>query len=271
MSLRLGTVGPVGFADFNPPSWLECMKRLGCEAVQAYRNPQAGLSAEQIKQSLAAGGMPCDSIHTNYGPQYDPSAPDEPARRLAVENLKCEGRLASRLGGRIAVVHCSDLKSQGVSAAERTLRIDMLKKSIAELGQFGWSIGISYAFENLSPAHPIGGNVAELAGLLCEVNAPSAGMCFDVAHANLAGDPVKAVGETRGKIIYVHLSDNFGKTDDHKMPGHGSIDCKAVLTELVRCGYGNTIMLEVFYSEQQLKELIAAGFAGKLSELLEHP
>ncbi|MBI5724202.1 MAG: sugar phosphate isomerase/epimerase [Planctomycetes bacterium] len=269
MPIRLGTVGPVGFDDFNPPTWLECMRRLGCRAVQAYRNPAAGLSAGQIKELLASCQMPCDSLHAMYGPDCDPSNPDEQARRRAVENLKDEGRLAIELGGRIVVVHCSDAKPQGAGIQERRQRINRLKKSVEELGRFGQSVGVRYAFENLPPTHPAGSDVAKLAGLLAEVNAPFTGICFDVGHANLSGDPVSAARDAGKNVIYIHLSDNTGSGDEHKMPGHGSIGCKAVIAELIRSGYDGTILLEVFYPERRLNELIAAGFDRKLAELLK--
>ena len=119
MAIRLGTVAPIGFNDFPPAEWLACFRELGCQTVQAYRNQEAGLTLPQMKDAIAAGGMPCDSIHGIYGEEFDPSAPDEEARRFAVDTFKSEGDLALELGGPLVVVHCATIREDGISADER--------------------------------------------------------------------------------------------------------------------------------------------------------
>ncbi len=268
MAVRLATVAPVGFEEFPPDKWLVAYKRLGCTVVQVYRNQNADVSLGQIRETLEAGGMPCDSIHGLFGEEYDPSAPDEQARKFAVDTFRGDGELVKRLGGWLVVVHCSTIRREGISADERKNRVEQLKHSIDELGRFGESIGVKYAFENLPGYHPVGPDVGELAGIITEVAAPNTGICFDTGHANMVGDPAAMLAEAKGRLMYVHVSDNSGRGDEHLMPYHGTLDVQAVARTLREIGYDGTIMLEVFYSTEQLNELAEAGFADKLKQML---
>ena len=269
MSVRLGTVAPVGFQEFPPAPWLGCMRELGCAAVQVYRNQAAAVSRREIRDAIAAGGMPCDSVHGIFGEQFDPSSPLEQARRFAVDAYRAEGELAAEIGGPLVVVHCSTIRREGVSPQERLIRLAQLRKSILDLGFFGNDIGVRYAFENLPAYHPVGSDMAELAGLLRQSNAPSAGICLDSGHANMIGDPAQAVAQADGQIIYVHLNDNSGGADEHLMPTYGRVDMVALGRALHRAGYDGTLMLEVFYSLEDLRRLIGEGCAGRLRRIVD--
>jgi sugar phosphate isomerase/epimerase len=266
--IRLGTVAPIGFDDFDPGEWLACYREMGCQVVQAYRNQSRAVSLAQIQEGIAAGGLPCDSLHGIFGEEFDPSAPDETHRCFAVESHKREGELCQRLGGKLVVVHCATIRAHGVSAAERAQRVAQLKKSIEALGRFGADNDMIYAFENLPGYHAIGYDVAELAGILRDVAAPNTGMCFDSGHANMVCDPVAAVAQTAGQMIYAHISDNNGQADEHEMITCGSIDAEGLARALRGVGYDGTFMLEVFYPLQRLRALLAEGIADRLARIL---
>ncbi len=267
--VKLGTIAAIGFDEFDPPEWLGHYRQLGCEVVQAYRNQERSVSLNEMRDAIAAGGMPCDSLHGVFGEQFDPSNPDEEARRFAVDTYKQEAALADALGGKLVVVHCSTIREDGVSSEERAQRIEQLKKSVAELGAFGTGAGVRFAFENLPAYHAIGSDVAELAGILTEVNAPKTGMCFDSGHANMVGDPVAAVADTNGTMIYAHISDNSGNGDDHEMITRGTIDADALARALHSIGYDGTFMLEVFHPADRIAQLIDEGLAERLARLID--
>jgi len=268
MAIRLGTIAAIGFDEFDPAAWLGCFRQLGCTVVQAYRNQEIDVSVQQMRDAIAAGGMPCDSLHGVFGEKYDPSAPSETARLSAVDAYKTEGELALELDAPLVVVHCSAIRRDGVSASERALRIEHLKKSIVELGRYGEDAGVRYAFENLPGCHPVGSDAGELADILRELDAPHTGMCFDTGHANMVSDPVRQVRRTRGRLIYVHFSDNSGESDEHTMPTRGTIDCDGLAAALREIGYAGTLMLEVFHSVEQLRRLIDAGCRERLARIL---
>jgi sugar phosphate isomerase/epimerase len=126
MAIQLGTVAPIGFPDFPPADWLACFRRLGCTVVQAYRNQKADISLQEMKDYIAAGEMPCDSLHGVFGEEFDSSACSEPHRQFAADTYKKEGELARELGGPLVVVavpscatgsSASPSPSSGASAA----------------------------------------------------------------------------------------------------------------------------------------------------------
>jgi sugar phosphate isomerase/epimerase len=269
MSIRLGTVAPVGFHDFPPERWLPLMRQLGCEVVQVYRSQLTAVSRREIRDAIAAGGMDCDSLHGVYGDVFDPSSPLERSRRFAVEAYKAEGELALELGGPLVVVHCCTIRRQGIAAEERRLRVDQLRKSIQDLGLFGSTIGVRYAFENLPAYHPLGSDIGELAAILRDSQAQSVGMCFDTGHANMVTNPAEAVARADGRIIYVHLNDNDGKGDDHLMPTYGTVDMPALGAALHQARYDGTMMLEVFYGIEELQRYIGEGCADRLRAVVQ--
>jgi len=268
MAIRLGTVAPIGFEDFPPTQWLACLRAMGCTVVQAYRNQEVVVSVQQMKDYIAAGQMPCDSIHGVFGEEYDPSSPNETARGFAVDTYRKEGELALELGGDLVVVHCSSIRAGGVSAEERRLRTEQLRKSIADLGRFGSRVGVKYAFENLPRYHALGWDIAELAGILDDLGAADTGMCFDSGHALMTGDPVAGVHAAGDQIIYVHLSDNSSRADEHEMPTYGTLDTDRFAKALHDVGYSGTMMLEVFHSVGYLQHLVDNGCAERLARIV---
>jgi len=268
MAIQLGTIAAIGFEDIPAERHLPLFHELGCTVVQAYRNAKANISAAQMREALASGSMPCDSLHGIFGEEYDPSAPLESARQFAVETFKSEGRLCLELGGSLVVVHCSTIRREGIGAHERLIRVDQLKRSIEDLGRYGQEAGLRYAFENLPSYHALGSDVAELAGILRQVGAPNTGMCFDCGHANMAGDVPAAVRAGGEQIIYVHLSDNSGDADEHEMITCGRIDAPAMARALREIRYSGTMMLEVFHNEERLRQIIADGCAARLANLV---
>ena len=268
MAIRLGTVAPIGFDDFPAGQWLGRLRKLGCTVVQAYRRQDAGVTVWQMKDYLAAGHLPCDSIHGLFGPQYDPSSTDETVRQFTVETYRSEGRLLLELGGSLVVVHCSPRQDTPVSPDQYRMQLDCLRRSAAELGDYGERIGVTYAFENLPPYHGVGRDPAELARLLADLAAPHTAMCFDTGHALMNGDAAAAIMAAGRQIAYVHFSDNSGLADEHEMPTRGKLDCDAVADALAAVGYSGTLMLEVFRPIAALDEMIAANYAGRLAAIV---
>lgn len=275
MALKLGTVAPIGFDDFATPEWMQHMRELGCSTAQIYRNRNGNdsqhsgaVTTGQIKEYLAEADLPCDSLHAFYGNDLDVSTPDEASRKKAIKMMQEEGNLALELGGPLVVVHCSGIFPDGLAAGEAQTRRDQLRRSIEELGKFGQANSVQYAFENLPPYHAIGFSVSDLAEMLRQEGNPFVGMCFDIAHANLAGDPIQAIREANDQIIYTHICDNFGLTDDHLMPFYGNIDWFAAGRALRENKFSGVLMLETFYEISELIRLIDEGISEKLSEFI---
>jgi sugar phosphate isomerase/epimerase len=96
---------------------------------------------------------------------------------------------------------------------------------------------------------------------------PRLGFHLDVGHANLNVERNRTeefLKAFRDRLVHVHLSDNFGRSEDLHLPlGAGTISWKKVIPMLKKSGYDGTITLEVFspdrryllFSREKLKEL----------------
>jgi sugar phosphate isomerase/epimerase len=86
----------------------------------------------------------------------------------------------------------------------------------------------------------------------------SAGICFDPAHAHLAGalwakaraqdawaSPGEWVAHLGRSVRYLHLSDNDLSGDQHLAPGGGTIDWEGFLAALSDCGLRLPAVIEV--------------------------
>jgi sugar phosphate isomerase/epimerase len=275
-NVQLGTVAPIGFDDFADPAWIEGMKTLGCTTVQTYRNRHGNdsqhtgpVSTQQMLDAIDRIGLPCDSIHGLYGNDLDPSCPDEATRRAAMDVFRGEAELATTLGGPLVVVHCSGTHPEPLSPDDRQLRIDQLRRSAEDLAELGQAMQVGFALENLPPYHPVGNDPAWIATLCRQIDSPFLGVCFDVAHAFLAGHQPDSVIPVAEQACYLHVCDNHGQKDEHLMPFAGSIDFELFARSLREIHFGGIAMLETFYPVDRLKKLIDEGYGEKLRDWLD--
>ena len=117
-------------------------------------------------------------------------------------------------------------------------------RALKEIVEYGRRNSVAINLENLSET------AEDLEPVINEV--PSLGLTLDVGHANLGGSENKsmAIIEKFGRLIrHVHLHDNRGgqsQADDLHLPiGDGTVDFRAIMTSLVRVGYGGAVTLEV--------------------------
>jgi sugar phosphate isomerase/epimerase len=57
------------------------------------------------------------------------------------------------------------------------------------------------------------------------------------------------------RIGHIHVSDNFGKEDNHLPIGSGSIEFAKILTALKKTGYDGTVTFEVFTPDREYLRL----------------
>lgn len=109
-------------------------------------------------------------------------------------------------------------------------------------------LGLRLCLENMFPRtqwliHP-----EEFVDILAKF--PTLNLLLDVGHAHLedAGGKkcLRFIEMFAGRIGHLHVSDNFGKEDQHLPIGAGIIDFPKVVKALKGIGYDDTVTLEVF-------------------------
>ena len=104
------------------------------------------------------------------------------------------------------------------------------KDSMKALEKLSHEYGMTLAIENMPDMYFFLGRTAKELNEI--VDGTDLGICFDIGHANTAGQ-IDAMIETFGdRIKNIHIHDNKGKMDEHLTIGDGSIDFESVLSKL---------------------------------------
>lgn len=268
---RLATIAPFNF-EFDTLRFLRAYHDAGCSHAQFYRNEDVPFEPAAALECVTEAGMQFDSIHGLFGATLDPSSPDEALRTRTIEVYEREGELAAALGGPMVVVHPSWMNEAGspVSRPPDEERIAALRRSMEGLARLGERLGVVFLMENLPGFFPIGHDSRRLAGWVRDLAAPHVRMCFDTGHAHIEagfnGAVASQLRECIDVVAYVHAHDNDSVKDNHRMPGEGTIDWDAVATVLREHGApALPWMLEVFYPEAEVEQLVRDGLDGRLA------
>ncbi|HXU75196.1 MAG TPA: sugar phosphate isomerase/epimerase family protein [Methylomirabilota bacterium] len=177
--------------------------------------------------------------HTAY---YLPlCSPFESIRRAAVEELKVCLDAFATIGAAWMNIH----PDRQAPFYERRFIIEQNLKTIRDLLGAARNTGVGIMIENLPGSF---NSVRQLSELLDPV--PELGLHLDIGHGNLlvehnTTDELLATYSPR--LRHVHLHDNKGGSSDLHLPlGTGTIDTAHYVRALKRCGYDDTITLEVF-------------------------
>jgi sugar phosphate isomerase/epimerase len=213
---------------------------------------------EGMRQDISGAGLAVWSAHSPFGTEVDISSSDPAIRTRGVQAILRAARGALFLGAKVMVVHCGDL------CDETADRKDPLSRSLEALQQIveGCTpLGVQIALVNLPPDH-LTSSAEELMRMVEAFPAERVGVCLDTGHANMAGILLETIERAGPRIVTVHLHDNDGSADQHRVPGEGTIDWIAVRDALARSNYAGPLMFEVdkpgAYAEMMAATMAAA-------------
>lgn len=199
-------------------------------------------ASEVAAVSRALQGLPLGavSIHAPFGEPIDLAHPDPRHRQSGVDATIAAARVLKGLGGRIVVVHPSDLLRHGADIAAR---LDASAGSLRAIAAACRQEGLQLAVESPLP-HLIGGHPDEFAWLLSQVPA-EVGVCLDTGHVALSHSWRRFAELCDGRVVHIHASDNHGQYDDHLVPGTGTIDWGEIGATLRAMTFAGWMMLEL--------------------------
>lgn len=186
-------------------------------------------------------------------------------REASVKEMVDSLAVAAELHASKAVVHPSYVMGLGSLVPEKTRAHAM--HSLSVMVEQADLLGIPLCLENMFPRS---GSLVEPDDFVEVLERfPSLKLTLDVAHAHIG-----ARGGSRSlqflerffdRLAHVHMSDNFGKEDNHLPIGAGTVDFPRIVKALKRIGYDDTITLEVFSRDKEYlrtsRERLAAMFA----------
>lgn len=199
--------------------------------------------------------------HGRWGETLSIAAADESRRQRAVAETKAALGLASVVPFRSLVVHIgvptNDPAANSRAAAARSLET---------IGAAAQEVGVGLAIELIPNALSLSGRLVQW--IEDDLELLGTGICLDVGHANLAGDPMEAIETCSGHIVTTHLHDNRGYHDEHLVPGEGAIDWEGVLLAFQKVGYDGAWIFELAPSTEPAAVLARAARARKTFERL---
>lgn len=185
-------------------------------------------------------------------------------RNLSINQIKWSMNLAQNLGSKLIVLHpghtppflfISSLREKGKMNFTNSLQ-NLIDYSL----ETGVPIGLENIPLNLSFCYTLE-HLIEYVNSFEKLN-----VTLDIAHAYIIEKflqllepqktsplPEERIAETIKKlgkrIINIHLHDNDGSFDQHKVPGEGTINFKPIMKALKEINYNNLITLETYGSK----------------------
>ncbi|HSL60788.1 MAG TPA: sugar phosphate isomerase/epimerase [Desulfotignum sp.] len=200
----------------------------------------------QIVGTLSEAGLPviCHLPCFVYTPDLSPSI-----RKASLDEMRHSLDAAAGIGALKTVLHPGYITGMGVFAMETAKKY--ARDSLAAIVEHARGLNLVLCLENMFPGYHVFYEPEEFVPVFTEFSELK--MTLDAGHAHI-GDPGQTkltafVDRFAGRIGHVHVSDNFGKKDDHLAVGKGRIDFSKVISALKHAGYDDTITLEVFSAD----------------------
>ncbi len=137
-------------------------------------------------------------------------------------------------------------------------------ESIAAIAQKADELGLTLCLENMFPRTRFCVEVDDFIPILKEF--PAIKLTLDTGHANI-GSPrgkrtLKFIKTFANRIGHLHVSDNFGKEDNHLPIGSGNVKFPKIVNALKKTGYDGTVTFEVFTDDRGYLRLSREKFDG---------
>ena len=184
-------------------------------------------------------------------------APDEVYRRQGVDLAMNRIRMLAMLRGEgTLMMHLpfltADATESGRAAALRC--VDALRRSLDEILPASQALGFPIAMENFP-----GDTFEILSTLFDEYPADALGLCYDSGHGNIVHNGRAARGLEHlerhlDRLQALHLHDNDGSGDQHKLPFEGNIDWKRLADDIRRSAYARVVSFELSMANTPFKD-----------------
>ena len=244
MKWRLG-ISSGACTDRSIFSMLPAIRDAGCTGVEVgtpprHFDPMQPDQIHTLRRTLDHLTLQAVSIHAPFGGALDLAHWDPRHRAAGVAAILNAAAALKQLGGRLVIVHPSDLERHG---QDLPARLDDAAASLKTLAERCRQEHMTLVVESPLP-HLVGGSPDEFRWLLNQLD-PSVRICLDTGHTFLGGHWRAFLNIADGRLEHVHANDNHGDRDDHLMPGEGRIDWSEITRTLADVGFVQWMMLEL--------------------------
>ena len=182
---------------------------------------------EQIKRWLVEYGLQLLDLHAPVGPEKNWASPKEYERLSGVELVQNRIEMTARLGADVIIMHIPGEPG-----------CDPLRRSLDELEGFARDLGVRIALEN--------GSFDAIRPVLEGHDPGYLGLCYDSGHGNREGQSgLDHLESLKDRLISVHLHDNDGTADQHKLMFSGKVDWPRLARIMATSAYRKCVSMEV--------------------------
>jgi sugar phosphate isomerase/epimerase len=193
----------------------------------------------------------------------------ESIREASVKEVKESLTVAAALSPEKVVLHPSVIGGLGPLVMEQARKYAF--ESLKSIVKHSEDLGLVLCIENMFPRTR--SLVAPQDFVEVFERFPDLRLTLDTGHAHM-DDPegrraLDFIEKFPDRIWHVHVSDNFGKEDQHLPIGTGSIDFMAIVKALRSIGYSQTVTLEIFSRDRDYLKISKEKFADMVRKLSE--
>lgn len=178
-------------------------------------------------------------VHASHGQEKDWGAKQEYARLAGVELVKNRINMAADLESDVIVLHLPAMAPSDSQNTETWLT--PVRKSLDELAPFAGERGVKIAIENMP------NDDFERIDRVFSLYGPEfVGLCYDSGHGNIGeGRGLERLEDVKHRLISVHIHDNDGSGDQHKLIFSGTVDWKRLARIMAESSYSKCVSMEV--------------------------
>ena len=212
---------------------------IDCIEIAALQEPHLNCFDEERVEELA---RQAEGLHLHvwsfHAPFLGLAMDDADTRRENVRKLIQASKVAKRFGAGVVVVH----PGRDVPTVNLRRELGWMRDGLARAAE-KLPAGLKLAVETMGPKS-LAGPLDDMLYVVDALRGAPVGVCLDTGHVNTGCKPADYARHLAGRILSVHLHDNFGDKDAHSLPGEGNIDWPLTLRAIRRAGYDGAWMCE---------------------------
>ena len=181
---------------------------------------------EQIRNWLGEYGLQLLDLHGSAGNEKGWASPQEYQRLAGVELVRNRIEMTAYLSADVVIMHVPADPQSGA-----------VRRSLDEIEPLCRERNVRIAIEN--------GHFEAIRKLLSEYGPEYVGLCYDSGHGNMVAEGLGCLESLKDRLISVHLHDNDGASDQHKILFSGTVDWKRLARIIAGSSYAKCASMEV--------------------------
>jgi len=192
---------------------------------------------EQIGRWVEQYGLVFSDLHATEGKEKFWLADEEYARLSGVALVQNRIEMTAVLGGDAVVLHLPSEPEDETNAHYWS----KIHRSLDALLPIVQKSGVRIALENNFRSS----NYAPLTTILGEYSPAEIGICYDSGHGNIVDGGLDFLNSVKDRLLVLHLNDNDGVGDQHKLLFTGTVDWERIAGIIVASAYKKPLNMEV--------------------------